>query len=227
MPFLDADKISEEIHYVLTTPYELKMAEEWEAFIIEAQEEWAKLEAWRPLRGIEEQSSGKDEGSDDSLASNEGNLILTSPLGCFVLMEERPDLPMPGCWFKRKAQTDSQAPKSTTTKEDIEELHAAFDVLSEHMVETCQGGQFDVLEVPTFLGASIAEVVDALDGLNRRARHTKEFIGDVEALQVDMGEEALTLVGAVREIISPYGPPQKDSEMQENVQDLARKSTMI
>ncbi len=106
MLFWAVHKISEETHYVFTTPYKLKMVEEWEAFIIEAQEEWVELEAWCPLSCIEEQSPGKDEGSDDSLASNKGNLILTSPPSCFVCTEERPDLPMPG-WFEQKAQADS------------------------------------------------------------------------------------------------------------------------
>jgi hypothetical protein len=178
--FQDADNISKETFYVLTTPYKLKTAEAWEAFIVEAQEELAELEAWRSLRGIEEQSSGKDDGSDDSLASTKGNSILTSPPGHFIWSKESPDLPMPG-WFEQKDQADSQAPKSTTTEEDIAELQATFDVLLEHVVETCQGGQADALEVLTFLGTSIAEVVDALDWVNHHARHVKELIGDVEA----------------------------------------------
>jgi hypothetical protein len=33
-----------------------------------------------------------------------------------------------------------------------------------------------------FLGVSIAEVVGALDRVNRHARHMKELVGDVEAL---------------------------------------------
>jgi hypothetical protein len=71
-------------HVCPHTNYKLKTMEEWEAFILKAQEDWSKLEARRPLRGIEEQSSGEDDGSDDSLASTKGNSILTSPQGYFV-----------------------------------------------------------------------------------------------------------------------------------------------
>jgi hypothetical protein len=68
-PFLDSSKITEDTLATLADPLTMKRTAEWEAFIIEAQEEWREFEACHPLRAVVEQSSSQE----GDLSSNDDN----------------------------------------------------------------------------------------------------------------------------------------------------------
>jgi hypothetical protein len=73
-PFLDSEKITEDMLSVLKNPRIRKTTAEWEVFILEAQEEWADFETERPLWMVEEQLSW-EEIEDESMGPTVGKLF--------------------------------------------------------------------------------------------------------------------------------------------------------
>jgi hypothetical protein len=65
------------------------------------------------------------------------------------------------------------------------------------------------MEVLTHIGYSVAEIVAAIDRINRRSQHWVIQIGDVEVLREDSGCQGITLVKTVAKVMSTRESPSK------------------
>ncbi len=171
---------------------------EWEDFIFEAQEEWNSVEA-QTLENIQEGSLGDDNVNDDSDYLIKGDLALSAPPKIFEWTNE-----LEGLDGTLKTKLDEMNPKNT--KEAVEELQAAFGDLEGMVVDARRSLRDDVIEVLNHVGSSMAEIVAAINRINKRGRRLASKVGNMSLLRDDSGLHDITLVDAVTRLISSMAP---------------------
>jgi hypothetical protein len=203
-PFLDALKITEDRTWTLKHSMEWRTTDKWEDYILKAQEEWEELPAHILLGDIQEGSLADDDDNDnDSNAQIKGDLCLMSPSGTFA-------------WTKNLAGFEAILKRtlgemySKDSMEAVEALQAAVCNLEGMMVETRRGLRDDALEMLTHVNYSIAEIVAAIDQINKRGCHWASEVGDIGVLREDSGLHGITLVEAVLKLVEK-GAPQDSS----------------
>jgi hypothetical protein len=163
-PFLDAIKITESTALTLKNALvDRRTMAEWEDFIFEAQEEWDSVEA-QTLENIQEGSLGDDNVNDNSEDLIEGDLALFAPSKIFEWTNKLNDLD-----GTLKTKLDEMNPKNT--KEAVEELQAASGDLEGMVVDTRRSLRDNVIEVLNHVGSSVAEIVAAINQINKRGSY--------------------------------------------------------
>jgi hypothetical protein len=76
--------------------------------------------------------------------------------------------------------------------EDVEELQAAVENLSELFIVLSKASQDNSFEVLEYLWQSIAEIIKVIGRLNKRVRMWKLIIGDFEFLREDKGAQDIS-----------------------------------
>jgi hypothetical protein len=196
---LDALKITKNTALTLKNALvDRRTTAEWEHFIFEAQEEW------------------------DSVEAQTLEIFLRVPWGTTMLMtilmiEEDLALSNPPKIFEwtnklkaldgtLKTKLDEMKPKNT--KEAVEELQAAFGDLEGMVVDTRRSSCDDTIEVLNHVGASVAEVVVAINRINKCRCRLASKVGDVSVLRDDSGLHDITLVDVVTRLISSMAPQE-------------------
>jgi hypoxanthine-guanine phosphoribosyltransferase len=192
-PFLDVNKITEDTKDLLKTMVP-RTTDDWENFMSVCHKEWDELEA-QGLDNIEEDGGGGDEDEMDEDEEEErehdlweGNMALRSPPEDFAWEHKLEDMSL-------KDELERGYPQNT--KEAVEELQAAFGDLEGMVVESHRGSRKDASDVLNHLGLSVAEIVTAINRINRRGRRMVSLVGSVEDLREETGRHDVTLVEAV------------------------------
>ena len=135
-------------------------------------EEWVEFEAQHPLRMVEELLSG-EELDKESMESTEEELFD----GCYFSPKE----------FEWTAALKDARPfvlakageeVNTKLEDDIKELQAAVEDLGTLHGLLAKASREDSLEVLAYVWILVAEVIKAIDRLNKRVLVWKEVLGD-------------------------------------------------
>ncbi len=113
-----------------------------------------------------------DDKDNDSNTQIEGNLCLTSPPGTFAWTKD-----LPGFEVILKSTLENMF--SQDSMEAVEALQAAVCNLEGMVVETCRGLRNNALEMLTHVNYSVAEIVAAIDRINKRGCRWASEVGDI------------------------------------------------
>jgi len=136
--------------------------------------EWKIFVARRPLRAVEELSSGEEQEDDDSVESIEGDFMVYLTPDEFTWREtlERP----PTLNIKRTGSVN----------EDIEELQAIMEDLSTTgLFALSTKAREDAVEVLEYIWGTVSDLIKAVDRLSKRVRIWKQVMGDFGVLHDD------------------------------------------
>ena len=129
--------------------------------------EWEDFVARRPLRAVEELSSGEELEGNDSIESIEGDFMVYLTPDEFTWCEplQRP----PTLNIKRTGSVNK----------DIEELQAIMEDLSTTgPFDLSTKAREDAVEVLEYVWGTVFDLIKAVDRLNKRVRIWKQVMGD-------------------------------------------------
>jgi hypothetical protein len=111
------------------------------------------------------------------------------------------------------------------TKEAVEELQAAFGDLEGMVVELRRGSRKDASDVLNHLGLSAAEIVTAINRINKRGRCMVSLVGSVENLREETGRHDMTLGEAMLGLGKAID--ELSTTLSEVDEDLVRNCTLL
>jgi hypothetical protein len=205
--FLDALKITEDRAWMLKNLVKRQTMDQWEEYVSKAQEEWEEVQACI-LYNIQEGSladNNVDDDDSDAQLIEGGNLCLTNPPETFTWAKD-----LEGFEAVLKGTLEELYCKDST--EAVEALQATMCNLEGMVVEMRQGLRNNALEVLTQVNYSIAEIVAAIDRINKRGWRWASDLGDVGVLREDSGFHGITVVDALLKLLEKGAPQDSSGE---------------
>jgi hypothetical protein len=187
--------------------------EEWEVFILEAQEEWSDFKTRHPLQLVEEQSC-REEIEDKSMGLTKGELFSKFYLSPKDFTWKEPT--NEPCPLNICSKALEGAKSNRRAEDDIADLQAAVEDLAILNGAVAKALWKNAVEVLDYLWLSVCEAIKAIDCLNHQVQVWKEVVGNFAVLQDNRG--AIVICSKLSSVLGDIDALKLDDRFDEMLQ---------